>query len=104
MNEPRFEVVPEMGEADHDGMGTERFPTGEFCWHFKDANGHITFTGEESFTRREDAHRSIEGAGLDAIVALTDLTREEAYGSLLAEPPIIDLDENGDVIDAEGKP
>ena len=96
MNEPRFEVFPEKYAAE--GRWPPK-PTGEFVWHFKDANGRITFTGGESFTRREDAHRSIRGSVLDSL-RLSGLYgpavnfNEEYIAKAL---PIVDLDEDGEV-------
>jgi uncharacterized protein YegP (UPF0339 family) len=89
MNRPHFEVFPEMIRGSDHCQGE---PTGQFCWHFKDANGRITFTGGEAFTRREDAHRSIEGVRRDVGVCGV------CVKSSATRPPIIDLDENGKVI------
>lgn len=68
-------------------------PTGQFAWHFKDANGRITFTGGEAFTRREDAHRAIRGVCLD-------VRRQTLQGEahVLRGPTIVDLDEDGEEI------
>ena len=73
-------------------------PTGEFCWHFRDANARITFTGGESFTRREDAHRAIEGVRRD--VGVCGVCRQGGVN----RPPIVDLDENGNVITSRESP
>jgi hypothetical protein len=93
MNEPHFEVLPERRW--HPDGNTDEL-TGEFVWHFQDANGDFTFVGGESFTRREDAHRSIEGAAIDVAhmisAGVTDNHIRE-FGLV-----ILDLDENGNVI------
>jgi hypothetical protein len=104
MRVPRFEVFPEVEDALlGDDPVYDKVPTGQFCWHFKDANGHITFTAGESFTRREDAHRSIRGTCADVLVAvLGNLPQVASARVALREDnaglPIIDLDENEDVI------
>lgn len=106
MNKPRFEVFPEMEDALlGDDPVYDKVPTGQFCWHFKDANARITFTGGESFTRREDAHRSIEGVVEDVLVHACGhgprmakaRVFSRAYRGVLA---IIDLDENDRPIDS----
>lgn len=105
MNEPRFEVFPERRR--HTGQPGD-FPeplTGAFAWHFRDANARITFTGGESFTRREDAHRSIRGVGKDVIEAAfasyPGVTFD--FSRFVLRPPIVDLDENGDVVEPEAR-
>jgi hypothetical protein len=98
MNEPRYEVFPERHRWVEDNVERERL-TGQFVWHFKDANGRIPFTGGEPFTRREDAHRSIEGAVYDVV----RLVIRPAHGLDLVIP-IIDLDENGNVPDRMVEP
>lgn len=112
MNEPHFEVFPERHKREAHGKidGVPPGPlTGAFVWHFKDANAHITFTGGESFTRREDAHRSIRGVFAD-VVALAGY-HYGVTGKLLAEAalekgalPIVDLDENGDIVGSRNAP
>jgi hypothetical protein len=97
MNEPRFEVFPEMYDEPDEEARCE--PTGEFVWHFQDANGRITFTGGESFTRREDAHRSIEGAAIDVAHMISAGVTDghiRKFGLI-----IVDLDENDNVIEAD---
>ena len=89
-NQARFEVFPEMSGGEPWG---QRAPTGEYCWHFRDANGRITFTGGESFSRREDAHRAI-------YKAVADVLRQVGLIDGYRKVPIIDLDQNGDVIEA----
>jgi uncharacterized protein YegP (UPF0339 family) len=96
--EPRFEVFPERGRTyDESGALIEGAYelTGQFVWHFQDANGRITFTGGEPFTRREDAHRSIREA-VSAIVGADVATVER-----LDLIPIVDLDADGERIGAE---
>lgn len=94
---PRFEVFPEVEDALlGDDPVYDKVPTGQFVWHFKDANGHITFTGGESFARREGAHRSIQGMAEDVAVCLGAVRGALLHGAI-AHLPIVDLDENGDV-------
>jgi uncharacterized protein YegP (UPF0339 family) len=103
IDEPRFEVFPEkVGFSAHPTRYSDDL-TGQFTWHFKDANAHITFTGGESFTRREDAHRSIRDVAADVlinvfgeppVVAAARIVLREHRGLL----PIIDLDENGNEV------
>jgi hypothetical protein len=101
MNEPRFEVFPEKVPAARADIGDGTRLTGEFVWHFKDANGRITFTGGESFTRREDAHRSIVGGVHDVDLILQGA--EYADHNLEAHDlPIVDLDENGAEVASPG--
>ena len=88
MNEPRYEVFPEENH--------ERDLPGEFVWHFRDGNGKLTHNGGESFTRREDAHRSIRGVGADVALQM-GFNREQAE-ALASELTVVDLDENDDVI------
>lgn len=99
MNEPRFEVFPETTAKIDPIHGPEDVkPTGNFVWHFKDANGHITLTGGEAFSRREDAHRSIRGACEDVAVVLGARRGEKALAGARDSVPIIDLDENGELL------
>lgn len=100
-NQPHFEVFPEISRTPP-SMGAQ---TGQFCWHFKDANGRITFTGGEAFTRREDAHRSIEGVVFDVAVLLPGVSKLRMRDGVLIdssgnrrEVPIDDLDESGALI------
>lgn len=99
VNEPRFEVFPEKPYAEGDIPAEPEYtgPTGRFVWHFKDANGRITFIGGESFTRREDAHRSIREVaadvlvcvyGYEPVVAAAKIVFREHRGLL----PIVDLE------------
>lgn len=87
MNEPRFEVFPQ-----HEAMAPEEEgpgePTGEYGWRFRAANGQITATSGEGFTRREDAHRAVS----DFIRAVIDDPHDfpSAYKPF---PPILDVDE-----------
>lgn len=83
MNEPRFEVFPEKWQLAVHGVARE----GEFFWHFRAANGKIDAVGGEGFTRREDARRAIQQFTAD--VGVTEMPAE-----------IVDLDENGDRIEA----
>lgn len=101
-NQPRFEVFPEAREVarriDATSATSTTAPTGQFVWHFKDANGKITFTGGEPFTRREDAHRSIIGTAYDYAKLLGLKLDPDQRKSLVDFLSIIDLDENGKVI------
>ena len=40
---------------------------GAVYWHFRDANGRITFNGGEDFEDRHGAHRAIFGASFDVL-------------------------------------
>src|SRR3954469_6288020 len=101
MNDPRFEVFPFKrhveGTWSTDPIrGRIELPaydelTGEFGWRFRDANGRITLTGGEGFTRRENAHRALEGACLDLLAATGVISAGEGYD--LSSLPIVDLDE-----------
>lgn len=100
-NHARFETRPTMKTIGDTPESERRVPTGEFYWHHRDANGRITFTGGENFTTRHDAHRAIAGAVEDAIMAAFagDMT---AQVSVKPEAlPILDFDENGDVVRPE---
>jgi hypothetical protein len=113
-NQPHFEVFPETRDVpynDHGKVAYTHEPTGQFVWHFKDANGRITFTGGESFTRREDAHRSIRGVVFDVAVLFPGVSKLRFRDGLLIDssgqrrkPPIVDLDENGDVVGSQNAP
>jgi hypothetical protein len=96
MNEPRYEVFPERVPATRADVGDGTRPTGQFCWHFKDANGKITHVGGESFSRRGDAHRSIRGVVADDCSLA--LKFHVPVHSISIDHAIVDLDENGDVI------
>lgn len=98
-NQPRFEVFPVESEEQVGGrwMSVPR-SVRRYCWHFRDANGRITFTGGESFTRREDAHRALKGAAAD-VLCLAPITEDHKLLALHTLP-IVDLDEKGDVIGA----
>jgi uncharacterized protein YegP (UPF0339 family) len=72
-NQARFETYPER----------HRWLTGEYGWRFRAADGKISAVGGEGFTRREDARRAINDFTVD-----------------VGCHEVIDLDENGDVIDA----
>lgn len=86
MGGSRFEVFRSAGN-----------PTGRFAWHFKDANGHITFTGGESFARRDEAHRSICDVVADVLTQVMVPATER--GTIDKDDlTIVDLDENGDVL------
>jgi hypothetical protein len=93
----RFEVFP---------LAHPAFPQNEdvippgvaFFWHFKDANGHITFTGGESFTRREDAHRSIYGAITDTVSLVFGSRVSVDFHAADLAALVVDLDENDKVI------
>jgi uncharacterized protein YegP (UPF0339 family) len=103
MNDPHFAVFPEFREGFEGGVtmpgGVKvtgvKVPTGKFVWHFQDSNGRITHIGGESFTRREDAHRSIKNVAMDYF-ALSggSISSKTALESL----PIVDLDEKGQPI------
>lgn len=95
-NQPRFEVFPEkrLAGAMNEAGEVVDVLTGQFCWHFKDANGHITFTGGESFTRREDAHRSIRGVVND-VLGVWGITNVHPDSLIPSRLSIVDLDENG---------
>jgi hypothetical protein len=105
MNTPKFVVFPEkvsghastyLGEPEQ----RERL-TGQFVWHYQDGNGRLTHDGGEAFTRREDAHRSIKGVAYDYAILFG---HTPAAAKVLAEKvTIVDLDENGDVIEPEPK-
>lgn len=110
MNEPHFEVFPEVRDPRFTSVqeAQERADqplelTGEYVWHFQDANGRITHIGGEPFTRREDAHRSIIGTGADWLAILFGVDNSTALAIIAAhiKIPIVDLDENGNVIDGE---
>jgi uncharacterized protein YegP (UPF0339 family) len=58
-NQARFEVYPQMGDFPGNPH-RDCVPTGEYGWRFRAANGQITATGGEGFTREEDAERAIE--------------------------------------------
>ena len=96
-NQAHFEVFQETREARRlpPQVPARREPTGQYRWRFKAANGQITATSGEGFTRREDAHRSIEGLANDLcqLIGITASFLEERLA-----PHIVDLDENGKVI------
>lgn len=79
-NDPRFETY-----SQHDAKGEK---TGDYGWRFRDSNGHVTFIGGEGFTRREDAHRSIEGVVADVVRAVMP----GAEALTIKVPPIIDVE------------
>lgn len=99
-SEPRFEVFPEKRtELGLVASEDRAVLTGQFVWHFKDADARITFNGAESFARREDANRSIRGAVVDVLgVVFRGELRDDAAERLAGmdeTPPIVDLDANG---------
>lgn len=53
--QPQFEVFPEKQSF---GAKEELKPE-QFRWRFRAANGQISATAGEGFTRREDAHRAV---------------------------------------------
>jgi uncharacterized protein YegP (UPF0339 family) len=75
MNTPRFETFPRED--------------GDYGWHFRDANGRITVTAGEGFTRREDAHRAITSHVEDIVRA----TVPHADAMTVKPPPVVDVDE-----------
>lgn len=97
--EPHFEVFPEIS-TEAPTMGA---PTGEFVWHFQGGNGDITFTGGESFTRREDAHRSIYTAVLEVGDMLSGVAEpsHQLSAELRDRVRIVDLDADGEPIAEE---
>ena len=102
-NQPRFEVFPEK-RVDIGSDDFEPDTTGEFVWHFKDANGKLTHIGGEPFTRREDAHRSIIGSAYDYAKLLGVRLLPSQRKALVDSLPIVDLDADGKVIDEGAKP
>lgn len=99
-NQPRFEVFPERHKRELHGKvdGIPPGPlTGQYGWHLKDANGRITFTGGESFTRREDAHRAVRDSVAD-VLHMTRWTTAATESVILSRITIVDLDQNGNVI------
>jgi hypothetical protein len=104
VNQPRFEVFPEkvarprFSENDpayrDDEVGAL---TGQFVWHFKDANGKLTHIGGQPFTRREDAHRAICGVVADALSLAMgfEIPTENVNPERI---PIVDLDEDGKLL------
>jgi uncharacterized protein YegP (UPF0339 family) len=93
----QFEVYPEVqqvvgGKALHPRHGVVDAPnrqelTGDFGWRYRAPNGQISAIGGEGFTRRESAGR-----------AIIDFLSE--VGCSEPRAPIVNLDENGDVIEA----
>lgn len=98
MNEPHFEVFPEKKQAVLDEAGREPYLTGQFVWHFKDADGDITHTGSKPFTRREDAHRSIEDVAMAYCRLISRFGSSVATKAVLDQLPIVDLDADGEQI------
>jgi hypothetical protein len=96
----RFEVLPEK-RAEVDTSLPLSYPglTGLYRWHFRDADGRITFTGGGAFTRREDAHRSIRRAAANVARLLGVAVSTSPPSPVL---PIVDLNENGHVIAPAG--
>ncbi len=94
MNEPRFEVFPETQwvrvNGEEGGSGRRQVPTGEFCWHFKAANGRITFTGGESFGDRRGAHQSISGVVGD-VLGVWGITNAHPTSLIPSRLRIVDL-------------
>lgn len=104
---PHFEVYPEAKTVRTDPFSAAYIPkwTGFYCWHFRDANDRITFVGGKSFTRREDAHHEIEGVVFDMAVLFPGVSKLRFRDGVLIdssgqrrEPPIVDLDEDGEVV------
>lgn len=73
-----FEVYPEMRTVpapdEPGGYTTREEPTGEYGWRYRSANGQITATGGEGFTREEDAERAIRYFSADVTKGHATLT------------------------------
>jgi uncharacterized protein YegP (UPF0339 family) len=63
---PQHRTVTEGGVTMPGGVRTVEEPTGEYGWRFRAANGEISATGGESFTREEDAERAIKQFAVDS--------------------------------------
>lgn len=61
-----FEVYPQKRDP-KEGEPAERQPTGEYGWRYRDANGQITATSGEGFTREEDAERAVRDFSGDVV-------------------------------------
>jgi uncharacterized protein YegP (UPF0339 family) len=81
-----FEVYPLIHGASG-GPEVEFTLTGEFGWRFQSANGQITATSGEGYTRREDASRAIHD--------LLDEVDPEGAGTDRTHAPIIDIELDG---------
>lgn len=100
MNDPRFEVYLQRHKASMEAVTDGEMPgAGGYGWRFRAGNGQISAIGGEGFTRREDAHRAVR----QFLTAVADVI--EDFEAPVIEAPVVDVNEQGDVIDpASGKP
>jgi hypothetical protein len=63
-----FEVYPQKTNVEMDPDKADRFePTGEYGWRYRDANGQITATSGEGYSREEDAERAVRDFSGDVV-------------------------------------
>lgn len=89
-NDPRFECWP---ESDDDRSSTDSGFDEQFFWHFRDANGRLTFTGGESFDSRANAHRAIRGAAQSVVELVLGGDQTDLVEASIGDLEILDLDQ-----------